>query len=104
MDISAHVVGLAIEYLDQCAAEKREATLVGMHWYIDGRNKTMPLLEEINQALQQRPTVRIQRVKGAVVFSPNGSDGIVTHEDMRHADKQYRREFSAALKALRSPK
>jgi hypothetical protein len=98
--ISTHVVKLATEYLDQCAAENQQATLVGMHWYIDGRDKTLPLLEEVNEALMQRASVYVQRVNGAVVFSSIGSERVVTVEDMKRADKQYRKEFAVALKKL----
>ena len=98
--ISAHVVRLAVEYLDQCAAKNQQATLVGMHWYIDGRDKTLPLLEEVNDALMQRSSVYVQRANGAVVFASSGSERTVTAEDMKEADKQYRKEFGAALKRL----
>lgn len=56
--ISPHVVKLATDYLDQCAAENQQATLVGMHWYIDGHDKTLPLLKEVNEALMQAANVK----------------------------------------------
>ena len=95
--IDSHVVELAIEYLDDCIARKLPATLVGMHWYIDARNKTIPLTEEVNAALTQRPALGVERIGGRVVFT-HSSEHSVTKEDMRHADRQYRREFARKLK------
>ena len=100
--IDPHVIKLGTEYLDHCAATNEQATLVGMHWYIDGRNKTLPLLEEVNEALAQRPSFHVKRERGAVVFASAGSEPIVTAEDMRLADKQYRKEFAAALRKLKT--
>jgi hypothetical protein len=73
-----------------------------MHWYIDGRNKTMPFLSEINAALNRRPSIRVSRTNGRVVFSAQGAEGVVTAEDMRRAEKDYRQEFAAQLRTLRS--
>lgn len=101
MTIDAHVVQLAVEYLDTCVSAGTEPTLVGMHWYIDGRNKTTPLLDEVNQALRHRPGLFVARQDDAVVFSRNGSAQSVTADDMKLADRQYRSEFSAKLRHLR---
>jgi hypothetical protein len=98
--ISAAVVKLATEYLDQCAAQNQKATLVGMHWHIDALNKTLPSLEEVNEALAKRPSVFAQRANGEVVFTSVGSTRFVTNDDMKQADTQYRKEFAAALKRL----
>jgi len=98
--ISAHVVRLATEYLDQCMAKQNAATLVGMHWYIDTRDKTLPLLEEFNEALKQRPTVYVQRGPNGIIFASTGTERTLTNEDMKQADSQYRNEFAAALKRI----
>lgn len=98
--ISTHVVKLATEYLDQCTAKNQPATLVGMHWYIDGLNKTIPMLDEVNEALMQRASVYVQRLNGAVVFVSSGSERTITAEDMKRADKQYRKEFAVTLRKL----
>lgn len=99
--IDPHIVKLANDYLDLCAAENSPATLIGMHWYIDRHYKTLPLLEEVNEALKQRPNVYVQRINGAIVFSPDGTKRTITSEDLKQADKQYRKEFALALKKLR---
>ena len=96
--IDANVVKLAVEYLDECKETKVVATLVGMHWHIDGANKTLPLTTEINEALKQRPHVRVQRTNGVVIFGQAGEERVVTNEDMKLADKKYRKEFWAAVK------
>jgi len=98
--LNANVVRLAVEYLDQCNAAAEPPTLVGMHWFIDAQHKTLPVDEEVNEALRQRPNLRVIRTPEGVVFGPSGSDTAVSPEDMRLADNQYRRAFSAALKKL----
>jgi hypothetical protein len=98
--IDAHVVQLITDYLDQCITKGSQATLVGVQWYVDGRNKTLPLLEEINEALRHRPSLLVERLNGAVVFSLSGTEKVITAEDLRLADKQYRKEFSVAYKKL----
>jgi hypothetical protein len=100
--VSAHVVDLAVEYLDECQNSGRLATLVGMHWHIDGRNKTLPLLSEVNEALARRAQVFVSRPNGDVVFSHHGTERSVTADDMHQADKQYRAEFSKELRRLRN--
>ena len=100
--ISQANVALAVEYLNRCRAERKLATLVGTFWYIDAKNKLVPELEEINEALKQRGEVFVERVNGEVVFSPTGSTREVTAEDMRAADRQYRKEFAAAYAKLRT--
>ena len=99
--ISEHVVDLAIEYLDQCVAGGKTATLVGMHWHIDGRDKTLPLIDEVNEALKRRPNISVSRKNASVIFASDGSEHVVTGEDMKQADTQYRKEFPIALAGLR---
>lgn len=98
--ISAHIVKLATEYLDQCALANKEATLVGMHWHIDSGDKTIPLLAELNQALEQRPSIFVRRESGEVIFSSTGTERTLTQEDMKLAFKRYEKEFAAALRKL----
>ncbi len=100
--VDVHVVGLAVEYLDECQRNGQVATLVGMYWHIDGRNKTMPLLSEVNDALAQRPQFFVSRPHGAVVFSVHGTERVVTADDMRVADGQYRAEFAKEWRRSRS--
>ena len=87
--ISERVVRLITEYFDECATSKSQATLVGILGYVDYRNKTLPMVEEVNEALRQRPS--------ALTYVP-----LVSVEQMRQADRQYRKRFSQALKKLRS--
>ena len=99
--VDSNVVRLAVEYLDSCLSTGAQATLVGMHWHIDGRNKTLPLLDEVNEALRQRPSLLATRHKDGIMFSPSGVATAVTSDDMKVADRQYRTEFSAKLRELR---
>jgi hypothetical protein len=62
----------------------------------------MPLLIEINEALKQRPHLRVMRQDGIVAFSPGGSEAVIMADDMHRADKQYRAEFSAELRKLKT--
>lgn len=98
--IDAHVIKLGLEYLDHCASKNQQATLVGMHWHIDAHNKTLPMLEEVNEMLERRPSIYVQRQEGNVIFAAAGSERNVNSQDMSRADKRYREEFDAALKKL----
>jgi hypothetical protein len=40
-----------------------QSAKLGMHWHIDGRNKTLPLLEEVNEALSQRPQLLVSELR-----------------------------------------
>ncbi|HEX7031022.1 MAG TPA: hypothetical protein VF254_10515 [Gammaproteobacteria bacterium] len=96
--IDPEIVRLALEYLDYCEAEGCRATLVGMHWYIDARHRTLPLIEEVNEALRRRENVFVRRETGLVVFASSGTERAVNGEDMKASDARYRKEFAAALK------
>ena len=98
--ISERVVGIIREYLDHCSASRVEPTLVGIHWHVDGRNKTLPLGAEVNAALAFHPTLRTMERDGRVVFSTSGVREGVTDADMQTADAQYRKEFAAEYKNL----
>lgn len=99
--IDSNVVDLAVEYLDQGDTEGAKCTLVDMHWYIDGRDKTIPFTEEVNEALKRRPSIFIRRDKGLVRFVSGSGDRSVSDTDMKLADAQYRKEFSAAYAKMR---
>jgi hypothetical protein len=98
--ISAHIVKLATDYLDQCAVENQQATLVGMLWHIDRLDRSIPLVDEVNEALTLRASVYVQQVNGAVVFTSRGAQRIITSEELRQAGNQYHKEFAAVLKKL----
>jgi hypothetical protein len=100
--ISRANVDLAVRYLDQCRVEGKPATLVGAFWYIDVHNKLVPEAEEINEALKEREDVFVQRAGDVVAFGYTGSEREITAEDMRAADRQYRKEFAAAYAKLRA--
>ncbi len=102
--VSQRVVKLITDYLDESEAKATSATLVGICWYVDGHNKTPPLLEEINQALASRPNVGIEHNNGDIVFvlgHPKANPA-VTSNDLQRADAAYRKEFSLKLKELKN--
>ena len=100
--LCANVVRLIVEYLSHSSVDGTRATLTGVLWYVDSRAKTLPSPEEVNAALAEFPAIRVERESGHVVFGNDGAGSSVNSEDMKLADRQYRREFSAALKKLRA--
>jgi hypothetical protein len=102
--IEMHVVRLATEYLDYCFAKNEQATLVAMLNWIDAKDKTVANLDEVNDALRQRPAVSIQRIAGKIVFGSTGSDQAVTDDELRQACADYREEFRLAYEKLKSGK
>ena len=87
--INPRVVDLVTAYLDECAASGAEATLIDVLWYVDARFKSLPMVEEVNEALRRRP-VRLVGVSGSHSFASS--------DDMSCADREYRKQFSRALK------
>jgi hypothetical protein len=102
--INEGVVSLAQRYLDLRFAENREGTLVEMVWYIDARDKMIPLLDEVNEALRRHASAYVQRADVKIIFTRAGSDRTITDEDLERAIINYREEFAATLKRLESEK
>ena len=90
-----YAVQFAVEYLDKCLSKREQATLVGMIRYVDAFERVVAQLDEVNDALAQRPLVRLQRIEGKVIFDVTGSDRTVTPEDMAQAHADYIRESCA---------
>ena len=97
---SRRIVHFIIEYLDHCGTSHEDATLVGMHWYVDGREKTVPDVDEVNKALKKRPTIYVQRGANGVVFASSGTDRTVTADDMAQAQRQYAEALRVAVGKL----
>lgn len=102
--INEDAVSLAKEYLDLRFSESKEATLVGMLWYIDGRDKIILLLDEVNETLRQHASVYVQRADGKIIFALTGSDRTVKADELEQAIIDYRNEFAAAFRKLESEK
>lgn len=93
-DRDAQVAALAAEYLDSA---KAAGTLVDMLGYIDHRHRVIPTVEEINEALRQRPAIRVTRVGGSVLFPHEGSEQSITAADMTRAYAEYRQRVRMYL-------
>jgi len=100
--INDSVVQLIRDYLDHCAQSNGEATLVGMHWHVDGRHKTLPSAAEVNAAIASYPSLRAMSRNGSIVFGAAGDRQTVDDADMKVADAQYRKEFKVELKKLQN--
>lgn len=100
--INEGVVSRIKSYLDLRFSEQREATLVDMLWYVDGLDKMIPVLDEVNEALRQHASAYVQRAGGKVTFTPIGSERTVAADDLEQAFFSYREQFAAALKKLES--
>jgi hypothetical protein len=102
--ISDHAVKLATKYLDYCFEKNKEATLVGMLNEVDYRERVILNLEEVNEALTQRPSVYVQRVDEKVIFSSTNGDRAITAADLQQGIEDYRDWFAAEFKKLESQK
>jgi hypothetical protein len=98
---SERIVQRIVDYLDASCSTDAPSTLVGLHWYVDGHEKTLPLVEEVNLGLQRRPLIHVVRENGHVLFGPNGPERTIAGEDLSAADREYRKQFSAKYNALR---
>jgi hypothetical protein len=92
--VNKNVVRRILEYLDAPSSDA-PSTLVGLNWHVDGREKLLPYLEEVNAAIQLRPSVKVTRENGLVYFGRQGHEDSVTVEDLRLADTEYRRQFKS---------
>lgn len=104
--VNQNVVKRITDYLDESNAKSTSATLVGIFWYVDSRDRTPPLLEEINQALASRSNVGMENsgVDVIFVFGHQKANPGVTQNDFQRADAAYRKEFSLKLKELKNRK
>jgi hypothetical protein len=102
--INEGAVSRAKEYLDLRFSESKEATLVEMLWYIDGHDKIIPMLDELNETLRQHASVYVQRADGKIIFAPTGSNRTVKAHELEQAIIEYRNEFAAAFGKLESEK
>jgi sugar phosphate isomerase/epimerase len=87
--VNLRVVDLVTAYLDECAASGVDGTLVGVLWYVDAHFKSLPTVEEVNEALRRRP-VRLLGLSGSQPFASS--------DDISSADREYRKQVSRALK------
>ena len=89
---------------DAKASNKERISLVDVIWEYDRRNKLMPLLEEINEALKTITWVNTTKV-GEEVFlgiTPEQTSYVVISEsDFHLASKEYSRRFWKAYKNLK---
>jgi len=81
------------DYLDRYFVENHRATLVEMLEYADAFGKLIPTLEEVNEALSQRPSVRIERCDGRIIFITKGNERSISAEDFEKNYNAYHKEF-----------
>ncbi len=74
--------------------------MVEMIHCIDAHNKSIPLLEEINDALSRRPSVYVQRVDSSIHFASAGSERTIAAGDLDRACVGYREWFAAEYRKL----
>ncbi len=102
--ISQHAIRLATEYLDYSFKKNEQATLVGMLIHVDYYERVVLLLEEVNEALNQRPSVVAHRINGKIIFSSTDGDKAITAEDLDQGIADYHIWFEAEYKKLQARK
>ena len=98
--VDEFAVKFATEYLDKEFAKGESADLVGMLNHVDYFERVVMVLEEVNEALKQRPSVYVQRVDGKIVFNQSGGDRAIREEDLRRNVQMYHDWFQAKYKKL----
>jgi hypothetical protein len=83
------LVKLAVDYLDRYFEENHEATLVEMLEYAD-HGKLVLTLEEVNEALSQRPSVFVQQREGKMFLQLRGPNEISVQKTTSEAGKPVR--------------
>jgi len=86
-------VKLAIEYLDGHFANGEPADLVGMLNHVDFYERVVMVREEIQEVLNQRPSVYVQRVDGRVIFTQSSGDREITEEVLKRNVQMYHDGF-----------
>jgi len=99
-----YAVKLATEYLDHFLGKEKPATLVDMLGYVDAHDKVVLTLEEVNAALEQRPSTRLTRVDGRVFFNQSSGDSKITEDDLDQNVQIYQDAFWALYRQLQDRK
>lgn len=100
--IDEFAVKLAIEYLDWSFAKGKPADLVGMLNHVDYYDRVVMVREEVQEALNQRPSVSVQRVEGRVTFTQSSGDREITEEDLERNHQIYHDEFWAKYRQMQN--
>lgn len=99
--VDESVVQLATEYLDRYLEDEKGANLVGMLWYVDAREKLVPELDEVNEALARRPSARVHRVEGKVIFTATDGERTILQSDWDQGYSDYTAEIRKLSERLR---
>ena len=102
--IDDYAVKLATEYLDHFLGGEKPATLVDMLGYVDAHDKVVLTLEEVNEALKQRPSAHLHRVNGRIIFTQSSGDREITEDDLKQNVQMYEDEFWALYRQLQDRK
>jgi hypothetical protein len=102
MMIDEFAVKFAIEYLDRHFAKGEPADLLGMLNHVDYFERVVMVPEEVQEVLNQRPSVYVQRVDGRVIFTQSFGDREITEEDLKRNVQMYQDEFWAKYRRLQS--
>jgi hypothetical protein len=100
--IDEHAVKFAVEYLDRRFANGDHADLVGMLKHVDFFERVVMVREEVQKALNERPSVFMHRVDGRVIFTETFGDREITDEDLERNTQMYHDEFWAEYRQLQN--
>lgn len=100
--IEEYVIKIMLDYFDKHISEGVDGDLADLHEYVDGRFKQLPLVEEVNEALARNTRIFVRREGKRIMLSLVGVNRTVTNEDMRIADKQFRKSFYRKMRELKA--
>jgi len=98
--IDEFAVKFAVEYLDRQFAKGNPTDLIGMLNHVDYFERVVMVVEEVNEALKERPSVYVQRIDGRIVFNQSSGDREITEEDLSRNVQIYYEWFKVQYKAM----
>jgi hypothetical protein len=102
--IAKHVVNLALKYLDETLAKSELPTLIVMLEYVDYYDRSIMVLDEVNQIFRERPGLCVQRVDGKITFTMTEGDRVISAEDLGQSIHAYDVDFWERYRKLKKEK
>ena len=100
--IDEHILESALNYLDICAANNDQPSLVGMWEFVDYYQRAHLPAAAVNAALKLRPSLFVHRFDGRVLFSGDDGEREVTDEDIQKNWEIYNAEFWAKYQEMQN--
>jgi hypothetical protein len=97
-----YAIKLATDYLDRYFGGNHQATLIEMLEYADAHGKLVLNRDEVNEALNRRPSIFVERREGRILFKSEGTEQSITVEDHELSCTAYQIEFWERYRQLQN--